>query len=288
MLAQIVDIFKLRIGLFMAVTALAGYAVTPGIELSGLELGLLALVTLGASGAAGAFNQFMEWDLDSLMKRTASRPFVTGAMPRRNGWLWLIGGLLLLSVFAAAWWFNMAVAVHLFLGAFFYGVVYTLWLKRRTPLNIVVGGASGSFAVLVGASAADPSLNAASILLAIVLFLWTPPHFWALAIAQKEDYAAAGVPMLPVVTGDAQAARIIFQNTLLLVAVSLLPVLFGMGSLYLAGALAGGAFFLDRSYRLARKPGKPQAIQCFLASLVQLLMLMVTAILDPRFHWPVV
>ena len=286
MVAQIVDIFKLRIGLFMAVTALAGYAVTPGIDLSVAELLLLALVTLGASGAAGAFNQFMEWDLDGLMKRTASRPFVTGAVPRQDWWLWLIGGLLLISVIAAASWFNLAVAVHLFLGAFFYGVVYTLWLKRRTPMNIVIGGASGSFAVLVGASAADPTLNAASILLAIVLFLWTPPHFWALAIAQKEDYAAAGVPMLPVVTGDAQAARIILQNTLLLVAVSLLPVLFGMGVLYLAGALTGGSYFIYRSYKLDRRPQKPQAIQCFLASLLQLLLLMVAAILDPQFYWP--
>ncbi len=286
-IAQIVDIFKLRIGLFMAVTALAGYAVTPGVELSLVELALLALVTLGASGAAGAFNQFMEWDLDGLMKRTASRPFVTGAVRREDWWLWLIGGLLLTSVLAAAWWFNAAVAVHLFLGAFFYGVVYTLWLKRRTPLNIVIGGASGSFAVLVGASAADPSLSAASVLLAIVLFLWTPPHFWALAIAQKEEYAAAGVPMLPVVTGDAQAARIILQNTLLLVAVSLLPVLFGMGWLYLMGAAAGGGYFVYRSLRLDQRPEKLQAIRCFLASLVQLLLLMVTAILDPHFHWPV-
>lgn len=287
LISQLVDIFKLRIGLFMAVTALAGYAVTPGIELTGMELALLALVTLGASGAAGAFNQFMEWDLDKLMPRTASRPFVTGAMPRQGWWLWLIGALLLVSVLLSAWLFNPAVAVHLFLGAFFYGVVYTLWLKRRTPLNIVVGGASGSFAVLVGASAADPTLNAASILLAMVLFLWTPPHFWALAIAQKDDYAAAGVPMLPVVTGDAQAARIILQNTLLLVAVSLLPVFFGMGALYLAGALIGGGYFIYRSVLLDALPEKPQAIQCFLASLVQLLLLMTTAILDPQFHWPV-
>ncbi|TNF88120.1 MAG: protoheme IX farnesyltransferase [Gammaproteobacteria bacterium] len=271
----------------MAVTALAGYAVTPGVELSGIQLGLLALVTLGASGAAGAFNQFMEWDLDRLMPRTASRPFVTGEIPRKGWWLWLIGGLLLASVVLAGWLFNAAVAAHLFLGAFFYGVVYTLWLKRRSPLNIVIGGASGSFAVLVGASAADPSLNAASVLLAIVLFLWTPPHFWALAIAQKDEYAAAGVPMLPVVTGDAEAARIILQNTLLLVCVSLLPVFFGMGALYLIGALLGGGYFIYRSALLNRAPERTQAIRCFLASLVQLVLLMTGAILDPLLHWPV-
>ena len=274
------DIFKVRIGLFMAITALAGYAVTPGISLSGYELALLALVTVGASGAAGAFNQYMEWDLDRLMPRTASRPFVTGAISRTGWWMWIIGAILLVSVTVAGWLFNPLVAVHLFLGAFFYGVVYTLWLKRRTPMNIVIGGAAGSFAVLVGASAADPSLNATSLLLATVLFLWTPPHFWALAIAQKADYAAASVPMLPVVKGDAVTAKVILINTLILVGVSVLPVFSGMGMIYLAGAVLGGGYFLYRSYRLFRSPGRAEAMGCFLASLAQLALLMTGAILD--------
>ena len=280
MIGQLMDIFKLRIGLFMAVTALAGYAVTPGVQLSLPELFMLAAVTVGASGAAGAFNQYMEWDLDRLMPRTASRPFVTGAMPRSGWWMWLIGAILLFSVAVAGWLFNPLVAVHLFLGAFFYGVVYTLWLKRRTPMNIVIGGAAGSFAVLVGASAADPSLNPASLLLATVLFLWTPPHFWSLAIAQKEEYAAASVPMLPVVKGDALTAKVILINTLILVLVAVLPVFFGMGMIYLTGAVLGGAWFLYRSYRLYRNPGRAEAMGCFLASLAQLALLMTGAILD--------
>ncbi len=280
MIGQLMDIFKVRIGLFMAITALAGYAVTPGAVLSAAELALLALLTVGASGAAGAFNQYMEWDLDRLMPRTATRPFVTGAIPRSAWWLWLMGALLVASVVVAGWLFHPAVAVHLFLGAFFYGVVYTLWLKRRTPMNIVVGGAAGSFAVLVGASAADPTLNATSLLLALVLFLWTPPHFWALAIAQKADYAAASVPMLPVVKGDAVTARVILANTVVLVAVSLLPVAFGMRMVYLAGALLGGGYFIHRSFRLYRNPSRKAAMGCFLASLLQLALLMTGAILD--------
>ena len=280
MTAELIDIFKLRIGLFMVITALAGYAVTPGVELSALELTLLALVTLGASGAAGAFNQYMEWDLDRLMPRTASRPFVTGAVAHGVGWLWLIAAVLLISVALAGWMFNLAVATHLFLGAFFYGVIYTLWLKRRTPLNIVIGGASGSFAVLVGASAADPSLNAASLILAVVLFLWTPPHFWALAIAQKDDYAKAGIPMLPVVKGDAATARVILANTLLLVGISILPVFFSMGWIYLGGALLGGGYFIFRSLQLVADPTRERAIRCFLASLVQLTLLMSAALID--------
>lgn len=280
MIAQVVDIFKLRIGLFMAVTALAGYAVTPGTSLGFSEVLLLALVTIAASGAAGAFNQYMEWDLDGLMSRTAERPFVTGAVARDRWWLWLIGAILVVSVALAAWMFNAAVAVHLFLGAFFYGVIYTLWLKRRTPWNIVIGGAAGSFAVLVGASAADPGLSPVSLLLAMVLFLWTPPHFWALAIAQREEYARAGVPMLPVLRGDAATAKVILLSTMLLVGVSLLPVFFGMGMLYLTGALVGGGYFLYRSLVLWQQPSAKNAISCFLASLVQLGLLMVVAILD--------
>ncbi|MCB1683997.1 MAG: heme o synthase [Pseudomonadales bacterium] len=281
-IAQFVDIFKLRIGVFMALTALAGYAVTPGIRLDPLQLCLLALVVLAASGAAGAFNQFMERDLDARMVRTRTRPFVTGSVGHGRGWLWSIGMLLVTSMAMSAWLFNPAVALHLFLGAFFYGVVYTLWLKQRTPLNIVIGGASGSFAVLAGAAAADPIPGAAPVLLAVVLFLWTPPHFWALAIALRDDYAAAGVPMLPVVKGTATTARVILINTILLTGVSLLPVFFGMGYIYLAGAAAGGALFIFSAWRLTLEhPPSPRgAMQVFFASLLQLTLLMTGAMLD--------
>lgn len=283
MLSHIVDIFKLRIGLFMALTALAGYAVTPGRALGSLELALLALVVFGASAAAGAFNQFMERDLDARMPRTRERPFVTGAVGHGVGWLWSIGVLLVASVAAGAWLFNPAVAVHLFLGAFFYGVIYTLWLKQRTPMNIVIGGASGSFAVLAGAAAADPGLSGVSLVLAVVLFLWTPPHFWALAIAIREDYAAAGIPMLPVVKGDAAAANAILISTVLLVVVSLVPVAMGAGWLYLAGAVLGGAYFIQRSVVLVSEPSRANAMQCFFASLAQLAVLMIVAVLDARW-----
>jgi protoheme IX farnesyltransferase len=281
--AQLIDLFKLRIGLFMAFTALAGYAVTPGLVLSGAEMLLLALVVLGASAAAGAFNQFMERDLDALMPRTRNRPFVTGAVSHGQGWLWIIAATLVVSMGLAFWLFNAAVAVHLFLGAFFYGVVYTMWLKRRTPLNIVIGGVSGSFAVMAGSAAADPLLTPTPLLLAAVLFLWTPPHFWALAIAQHDDYAAAGVPMLPVVKGDEATARIILLSTILLVAVSLLPVLFTMGAVYLFGALVGGGYFIYRSYLLTLDTGRANAMRCFFASLIQLACLIVAAVLDVQF-----
>lgn len=277
---EIIDLFKLRIGVLMALTAVAGYVITPGIRLSSPELLLLALVVLGASAAAGAFNQFAEHDLDAKMKRTAKRAFVTGAAIPDNRWLGLIAALLLVSVTLAGWAFNFAVAFHVFMGAFFYGVIYTLWLKRRTPLNIVIGGAAGSFAVLAGAAAADPGLSPDSALLAMVLFLWTPPHFWALAIALHKDYANAGVPMLPVVKGDAAAARVILLNTVLLCAVSLLPFLFSMGWIYLCGALAGGTYFVYRSAQLVASPTREAALKCFVASLFQLSAVLLAAMVD--------
>lgn len=282
MFAQIVDIFKLRIGVLMAVTALAGFAVTPGESLSSLQMLALALTVLGASAAAGAFNQYAERDLDARMERTKNRAFVTGAASHSQGWLCLIACLLLLSVGLASWVFNIAVGFHVFMGAFTYGIIYTLWLKRRTAWNIVIGGAAGSFAVLAGASAADPALSMPSILLAVVLFLWTPPHFWALAIVLHKDYANAGVPMLPVVKGDAAAAKIILLNIIALVVVSLLPGFYGMGWVYLAGASIGGAYFIYKGIHLVRDPNPKTAIRCFLASLVQLTLLLITAMIDPH------
>jgi protoheme IX farnesyltransferase len=129
---------------------------------------------------------------------------------------------------------NAWAALFTFLGAFFYAIVYTVWLKRRTWLNIVFGGLAGSWAVLAGATAADPQVGAVPLALAFVLFLWTPPHFWSLAIAYRDDYAAAGVPMLPVVVGDQRAAQVIFASTLALVAASFIPLFFGLGAIYLA------------------------------------------------------
>jgi heme o synthase len=276
---ELCSVFKLRIGVAIMVSALAGMAVAPGPAPAPWQIVLLALAVLLSSASAGAFNQFAERDLDARMERTRNRPFARGALPANR--LWLAGiGLLLAVAVAAAAAVNIMAAFYVFLGAFFYGIVYTLWLKRRSTLNIVIGGLSGSFAVLAGAAAVDPSLAAAPILLAIVLFLWTPPHFWSLAMALHEDYASAEVPMLPVVAGDAAAARIILAHTGALVAVSLMPAAFGLGWLYLAGAAIGGALFLARSIALVRNPGPRAAMTNFHASLIQLSLLLLGALAD--------
>jgi len=277
---DVLSLFKLRIGLLIMVTALVGLAVTPGASPGIGQVVVLALSVLVASASAGAFNQYVEHHSDRLMARTRRRAFVTGALPHHPAWLVLIGVLLAAAV-AAAWWvLNPAAAVYVFLGAFFYAVVYTVWLKRRSALNIVVGGLAGSFAVLAGAAAVDPALGPLPLLLALVLFLWTPPHFWSLAIANRDDYAAAGVPMLPVVVGPERAARIVFASTAALVAASLLPLAFGAGPVYALGAIGGGLHFLHRSWRLARRPDRASAMGSFFASLVQLSALLVAASID--------
>ena len=279
-LRTVLSLFKLRIGTLIMITALAGMAMATGPGLSLLQALVLALSVLVASAAAGAFNQFVEADSDRLMARTRGRAFATGALQPGVHWLLVIGAMLAVAVGTAAVVLNAVSAAFIFLGAFFYGVVYTVWLKRRSWLNIVVGGLSGSFAVLAGAAAVEPSLGAMPVLLALVLFLWTPPHFWSLAIANQADYAAAGIPMLPVVAGTQRAARVVYANTVLLAAVSLLPVLFGAGWVYLLGAVLGGAHFVRKARALALAPSRKTAMASFFASMVQLSILLAAVAID--------
>jgi heme o synthase len=279
-LRTVLGVFKLRIGVLIMITALGGMAAAGGPALSLAQVVVLALSVLVASASAGAFNQYVEADSDRMMVRTRRRAFASGALKATPLWLLAIGALLAGSVAAAAFALNPVSALFVFLGAFFYAVVYTVWLKRRSWLNIVVGGLSGSFAVLAGAAAVNPDLGALPLLLALMLFLWTPPHFWSLAIAHHADYAAAGVPMLPVVAGPERAARIVYGNTVLLVAVSLLPLFFGAGWIYGLGAAAGGVHFVRKAHALARAPGRKTAMASFFASMVQLSIVLAAVAID--------
>ena len=276
----VAGVFKLRIGMLIMLTALAGLAIAPAPAPAAWRVLVMALAVFVASASSGAFNQFVEADADKLMARTRNRAFASGALKAGPAWMGVIVGLLAMAV-ATTWWvLNGTAALFLFLGAFTYGVVYTVALKRRTWLNIVFGGLAGSFAVLTGAAAADPTLGALPLLLALVLFLWTPPHFWSLAIANCDDYAAAGVPMLPVVVGVPRAAWVVHVNTIALVVVSLLPVAFGAGPSYLVAAVIGGAWFLRKTHALLRKPARGTAMAAFFASMMQLGVLIVGVALD--------
>jgi protoheme IX farnesyltransferase len=278
-----ITLLKLRIGVAIAASALAGIAATGGRPPAWWQMAGLALAVLGASGAAGAFNHYYERDIDRLMRRTRARPFATGAL-RASPW-WLAGflALLIASLALAAATGGTLAAVFVFLGAFTYGIVYTVWLKRRSVWNIVIGGLAGSFAVLAGAAAVDPAPQVYPIVLAVVLFLWTPPHFWSLAAAKGEDYARAGIPMLPVVVPPYAWTLAILTHSVALAAMSLIPLWFGHGLLYGLGAASGGAIFVWKSIALHRSPTKAAAMANFFASLLQLCLMIVGVVLDAAF-----
>ncbi|MBF0455573.1 MAG: protoheme IX farnesyltransferase [Magnetococcales bacterium] len=282
-LKQLLVLFKLRIGVAMMVTTAMGVAATPGPSLDMESLTLLLVAVLLAAGAAGGLNHYFDYDIDARMERTKNRPFVLGTLPHSPWWLLFFATLLIIPCLVVGVVVNPLSALFVFLGAFFYGVVYTVWLKRRTWMNIVIGGLAGSFAVLAGTAAVEPTLNPLALSLAFILFLWTPPHFWSLAIAIRDEYLAVGIPMLPVVAGKERAAQAVVANTLLLVLASMLPAFFGLGWVYLLGAMAGGLFFLYRSILLLRNPLPTNAMGSFYASLVQLGLLVVGASVDGLF-----
>jgi len=280
MFSQVTNLLKLRIGVVMMLTALVAMMVTPGPQPDAFEALVLAFAVLISAGAAGAFNQYFEVDLDRKVARTCNRPFVTGYFRKGPMWLGIILLLLVVGVGSAALVLNVPAAIYIFLGAFFYAIVYTVWLKRRSWTNIVIGGASGSFAVLAGAAAVDPQLGPVPIMLALVLFFWTPSHFWSLAIAKNKDYTKTGVPMLPVIIGNRRCAEVVLINTLTLVAISILPFFYGMSWLYLIAAAGGGGFFIYHNCLMIRDPSPRVAMKSFFASLAQLVLLLVGAVLD--------
>ncbi len=274
------SLLKLRIGVAIAASALAGMAAANGAALSFFEVSALTLAVLGASGAAGAFNHYYERDLDRHMQRTRSRPFASGAFEPSLWWPVSFLGLLAASLALAAAVNGTLAAIYVFLGAFTYGIVYTVWLKRRSVWNIVIGGLAGTFAVLAGAAAVDPSPQVYPVVLSIVLFLWTPPHFWSLAAAKGGEYAKAGIPMLPITAPERAWTLAILGHTIALVAISLVPLWYGKGVLYGLGAGIGGGYFLWKSFQLYLAPSKQTAIGNFLASLLQLALLIVGVVLD--------
>jgi heme o synthase len=264
------SLFKLRIGFAIMLSALAGAILARGSWPDGGDTLLLGFgVLLASSGAAGC-NHYFERDIDARMRRTRSRPFVSGRLGSSLFWPALFGLMMLAGSGLAAWRFGWASGMFVLAGALTYSVVYTLWLKRRTHWNIVIGGLSGSWAVLAGAAAFGGALSPTALALAMVLFLWTPSHFWSLSIALVEDYRSAGVPMLPVVRGVEVASRWALINAVLLAGSALaLAAIVGHPFAW-AGALLGGGWLVHTHRRLVRQPVGPVAMTAFFASLIQL------------------
>ena len=276
-----VALTKPRIMSLLLLTGAAGLFVgADGVP----PLGLLAatLVGLGlACGGASALNHVLDRDVDRSMKRTASRPVADG---RISPELALEFGLALsaLSFVLLASFVNVLTACLALVGNLFYVLVYTRWLKRSTPQNIVIGGAAGAVPPLVGWAAATGNLALPALYLFLIVFFWTPPHFWALALLIKRDYAAARIPMLPVVRGDRETARQVLLYTVLLVALTLVPVLTGtFGPIYLAAAVLLGARFLQLALSLWRSVSPARAGALFHYSLAYLALLFAAAAIEP-------
>ena len=243
---------------------------------------MVATVLGGTFAAAGAnaTNMVVDADIDALMDRTKNRPLVTGVVSPRNALVFAIT----LEVVAFTWlvaFVNLLSAVLAVSATLFYVFVYTLWLKRTSTQNIVIGGAAGAVPVLVGWSAVTNSLGWAPIVLFLVIFYWTPPHFWALAIRYRDDYAKAEVPMLPVVASLETTARRILFYTVILVALTLVfaPVA-GMGAIYLASALALGAVFTAFALSLRRDPSEGTAMRLFTYSITYVTLLFGAIVVD--------
>ncbi|MFZ4515913.1 MAG: heme o synthase [Acidimicrobiia bacterium] len=233
-----------------------------------------------AAGGANTVNCFLERDRDQLMRRTHTRPLPAGDIDPRAA---LAFGLVLEAVaFAWLWWSANLLAASLAVGAMvFYVFVYTMWLKPRTPQNIVIGGAAGAVPALVGWAAVTGSLSWAAWIMFAIVFCWTPPHFWALAIRYREDYARAEIPMMPVVRGPRRAAMEGFVYSIIVVALSVaLPAVSTLGAVYLVSACVLGAVFLVQAFRLIAHNDERRAMQFFTLSNMYLALLFVAIAVD--------
>jgi heme o synthase len=241
---------KPRVMTLVVFTGLCGLLAAPQTLHPVLAFTAVLCIALGA-GAAGALNQWYEADIDALMKRTANRPLPAGRMDREAALQFGVG-LSFFSVLLMGLATNWFAAGMLAVSILFYVLVYTVWLKRRTPQNIVIGGAAGAFPPLLGWAAVTGDVSLLPALLFSLIFLWTPPHFWALALFMKTDYAKAGVPMLPVVAGEKATRWQILLYTVPMAVVAILPWAMGMtGAIYGVVATAASLFFLALSARVA-------------------------------------
>ncbi|MBI4338310.1 MAG: protoheme IX farnesyltransferase [Chloroflexi bacterium] len=280
LIADYITLTKPRIVLLLLVTAVGGML----LAAKGLpSLWLVALVLVGgmlAAGGANALNHCLDRDIDELMRRTRQRPVAARRVPPVHA---LVFGVTLnvVAFVILAVWVNMLSAALALSATLFYILVYTRWLKRSTPQGIVIGGAAGAVPPVVGWAAVTGHVGLPALYLFAIVFFWTPPHFWSLALMLRDDYARAQVPMLPVVRGLAEAKRSIFLYSIQLVVVTLLfAVLKTVGNLYLSAAVLLDALLLWLAWRLLRSEGVQRARPLYLFSLLYLALLFAAVMLD--------
>ena len=284
---EIIEISKPRIVVLLVITAVTSmYAAS---KLIGPELdtwGLIHIIIAGGLASAGssALNHYYDRDIDPLMERTSTRPIPSGRIKPNSV---LIYGLAVsvISVVYGALALNYVSAFFIALGIFFYVIIYTAWLKRLNSSNIVIGGFAGSAAAMAGWSAATGSMDILGFLIGFLVFVWTPSHFWCLAMKMKDEYSAAKVPMLPVLIGMQKTSKYILINTLILLPYSLMLYAFGMGLVYTAIAAASGGLMLVYHNKLTKEPTSDFAWKAYKVTAPYLTIIFLAVALDAAFHF---
>ena len=287
---EYVEVSKPRIVVVLVITAvtslLAGsrFDNTSGWHVTAWQLGFLALAGALASMGSSALNHYYDRDIDKIMYRTSSRPIPSGRLSPRNVMAYGLG-LSVLSVILAWFTLNPVATCMIALGIFFYVMVYTVWLKRYNAANIVIGGFAGSAAAMAGWAAATGSINLLGFLVGWLVFMWTPSHFWCLAIKAREEYASVRIPMLPVLIGNQKTSSYIFVNTAILLPYSLALYFFGLGLLYTAVAAISGSLMLIYHYKLTKNPSPEFAWKAYKVTAPYLVMIFVALALDSLFYY---
>ena len=284
---EIIEISKPRIVILLVITAVTSmYAAS---KLVGPELdtwGLIHIIIAGGLASAGssALNHYYDRDIDPLMTRTSTRPIPSGRIKPNSV---LIYGLVVsvISVVYGALALNFVSASFIALGIFFYVIIYTAWLKRLNSSNIVIGGFAGSAASMAGWSAATGSMDILGFLIGFLVFVWTPSHFWCLAMKMKDEYSAAKVPMLPVLIGMEKTSKYILINTLILLPYSLMLYAFGLGIVYTVIAAASGGLMLVYHYKLTKLPTSEFAWKAYKVTAPYLTIIFLAVALDAAFHF---
>ena len=284
---EIIEISKPRIVVLLVITAVTSmYAAS---KLIGPELdnwGLVHIIIAGALASAGssALNHYYDRDIDPLMQRTSTRPIPSGRIKPNQV---LVYGLVvsIISVVYGALALNYVSAFFIALGIFFYVIIYTAWLKRLNSSNIVIGGFAGSAAAMAGWSAATGSMDILGFLVGFLVFVWTPSHFWCLAMKMKDEYSEAKVPMLPVLIGMEKTSKYILANTLILLPYSLMLYAFGMGIVYTVIAAIAGGLMLVYHYKLTKIPTSEFAWKAYKVTAPYLTIIFLAVALDAAFHF---
>lgn len=294
-LRDYIEVSKPRIVVVLVITAIASllaasrFDSTPSVgwDVTGWQLGFLGLTGALASMGASALNHYYDRDIDKIMERTAKRPIPSGRLSSKNVFAYG-SALCAVSIVIAFFTLNPVATAMIATGIFFYVIVYTAWLKRTNASNIVIGGFAGSAASMAGWATATGSIDLLGFLVGWLVFMWTPPHFWCLAIRAREEYASVHVPMLPVLIGNQRTASYILINTAILLPYSVALAFFGLGLLYTTIAAISGSLMLVYHYKLTKNPTPEFAWKAYKVTAPYLVVIFIAIALDALLYYPIV